>query len=156
MSVLTAWAAGKFSGATIGKFIKQSGFEQQVTRRDLVIPGYVAQISGELEESLPGWKVIVGPQEAADLESFVKNRLNPSAEMKLACSMTSQVVLHARPELCEACLSCLIACAYAKLGLSEDAPLRPYVLLAARLSVEAASGYSVPGVLHRNAPTRPA
>ena len=64
--------------------------------------------------------------------------------MNLHAAMTSQVVLHAKPELCEACLSCLIACAYAKLGLSEDAPLRPYVLLAARLSVEAASGYSVP------------
>ena len=75
MSVLTAWAAGKFSGATIAKFIKQTGFEQQVTRRDLVIPGYVAQISGELEENLPGWKVLVGPQEAGDLESFVKSRL---------------------------------------------------------------------------------
>jgi len=75
MSVLTAWAAGKFNGATIAKFIKEIGFEQQVTRRDLVIPGYVAQISGELEENLPGWKVMVGPSEAADLESFVKSRL---------------------------------------------------------------------------------
>jgi acetyl-CoA decarbonylase/synthase complex subunit gamma len=46
-----------------------------VTRRELVIPGYVAQISGELEENLPGWKVMVGPQEAGDLESFVKSRL---------------------------------------------------------------------------------
>jgi len=49
MSVLTAWAAGKFSGAMIAKFIKGIGLEQQVTRRDIVIPGYVAQISGELE-----------------------------------------------------------------------------------------------------------
>jgi len=75
MSVLTAWAAGKFSGASIAKFVSESGFEKQVTRRELVIPGYVAQISGELEENLPGWKVLVGPQEAGDLESFVKNRL---------------------------------------------------------------------------------
>jgi len=75
MSVLTSWAAGKFSGAIIGKFIKESGFEKQVTTRQIVIPGYVAQISGELEEALPGWKVLVGPQEAADLESFVKARL---------------------------------------------------------------------------------
>jgi len=80
MSVLTAWAAGKFSGASIAGFIKSIGFEQQVTRRNLVIPGYVAQISGELEEGLPGWKVIVGPQEAADLESFVKARRNSSAD----------------------------------------------------------------------------
>jgi len=75
MSVLTAWAAGKFSGASIGKFIKEIGLEQQVQSRQIVIPGYVAQISGELEESLPGWKVLVGPQEAVDLESFIKARL---------------------------------------------------------------------------------
>ncbi|MBU0763805.1 MAG: acetyl-CoA decarbonylase/synthase complex subunit gamma [Bacteroidetes bacterium] len=72
MSVLTAWAAGKFSGTIIAKFIKETGLEEQVETREIVIPGYVSQISGELEESLPGWKVIVGPQEASDIESFVK------------------------------------------------------------------------------------
>jgi acetyl-CoA decarbonylase/synthase complex subunit gamma len=72
MSVLTAWAAGKFSGASIAKFVKDVGLEKQVTTREIVIPGYVAQISGELEENLPGWKVLVGPQDAADIESFIK------------------------------------------------------------------------------------
>ncbi len=76
MSVLTAWAAGKFSGVTIGKFAKDIGLDNQVTTREIVIPGYVAQISGELEENLPGWKVLVGPQDAADIESFIKARLN--------------------------------------------------------------------------------
>ena len=75
LSVQTAWAAGKFSGASIGKFVKEIGLEKDITRRDLVIPGYVAQISGELEENLPGWRVLVGPQEAGDLESFIKARL---------------------------------------------------------------------------------
>jgi acetyl-CoA decarbonylase/synthase, CODH/ACS complex subunit gamma len=74
MSVLTAWAAGKFSGATIGKFAKSIGLDDRVTNREIVIPGYVSQISGELEESLRGWKVLVGPQDAADIESFVKAR----------------------------------------------------------------------------------
>ncbi|MBA7674830.1 Corrinoid/iron-sulfur protein large subunit [subsurface metagenome] len=72
MSVLTAWAAGKFSGASIASAIKEMNFEDQVETREIVIPGYVSQISGELEENLPGWKVLVGPQEAADLESFIK------------------------------------------------------------------------------------
>jgi acetyl-CoA decarbonylase/synthase complex subunit gamma len=72
MSVLTAWAAGKFSGEKIGAFIKGSGLEQQVKTRRLIIPGYVAQISGELEESLPGWEIVVGPQEASDLGPFMK------------------------------------------------------------------------------------
>jgi acetyl-CoA decarbonylase/synthase complex subunit gamma len=46
-----------------------------VERREIVIPGYASQISGELEESLPGWTVVVGPQEASDLESFIKARV---------------------------------------------------------------------------------
>jgi acetyl-CoA decarbonylase/synthase complex subunit gamma len=74
MSVLTAWAAGKFSGASIGKFARSIGLEDHVTSREIVIPGYVSQISGELEENLPGWQVLVGPQDAADIESFVKAR----------------------------------------------------------------------------------
>lgn len=75
MSVLTAWAAGKFSGASIAKFAKEIGLESLVTARRMVIPGYVAQISGELEECLPGWEILVGPPEAADLESFIKARM---------------------------------------------------------------------------------
>jgi acetyl-CoA decarbonylase/synthase, CODH/ACS complex subunit gamma len=74
MSVLTAWAAGKFTGATIGKFAKSIGLDDRIKHRDIVIPGYVSQISGELEENMHGWKVLVGPQDAADIESFVKAR----------------------------------------------------------------------------------
>ncbi len=76
MSVLTAWAAGKFSGASVAKFCKEIGLEEQVNRREIIIPGYAAQISGDLEENLPGWKVLVGPQEASDIESFIKARLS--------------------------------------------------------------------------------
>ncbi|MQY56867.1 acetyl-CoA decarbonylase/synthase complex subunit gamma, partial [bacterium] len=72
-SVLTAWAAGKFVGETIAKFIKDIKLEEQVKTRKIVIPGFVAQISGDLEDSLPGWEVIVGPQEASDIPSFVKS-----------------------------------------------------------------------------------
>ena len=73
MSVLTAWAAGKFSAGTISKFIKEINLEDQIRTRLIVIPGYVSQISGELEDSLPGWRVMVGPEEASDLESFIKS-----------------------------------------------------------------------------------
>ena len=72
MSVLTAWAAGKFNGAQIAKAVKEYGLEESVDTRRIVIPGYVSQISGELEENLPGWKVLVGPQDAGDIKSFVK------------------------------------------------------------------------------------
>jgi acetyl-CoA decarbonylase/synthase complex subunit gamma len=72
MSVLTAWAAGKFTGAKIAGAVKASGLESQLNTRRLIIPGYVAQVSGEIEEALPGWKVLVGPGEAADLGPFLK------------------------------------------------------------------------------------
>ncbi len=71
-SVLTAWAAGKFTGEKIAAFIKASDLESRVETRRLIIPGYVAQVSGELEENLPGWEIVVGPQEAADLGPFLK------------------------------------------------------------------------------------
>ncbi len=74
MSVLTAWAAGKFSGAKVGKFVKDIKLDEHVKTRELVIPGYASPISGELEETLPGWKITVGPQEAADIGPFVANR----------------------------------------------------------------------------------
>ncbi len=71
-SVLTAWAAGKFVGEKVAKFIKDIKFEQQVRTRKIVIPGFASQISGDLEEHLPGWEVVVGCQEASDIPSFVK------------------------------------------------------------------------------------
>ncbi len=75
MSVLTAWAAGKFNAEKIAAFMKERDADAMVARKRLVIPGYVSQLSGELEEALPGWEILVGPQEAADIESFVKSRL---------------------------------------------------------------------------------
>ena len=75
LSVLTAWAAGKFGGTKIATAVKESGLEGMIGRKRIVIPGYVSMISGELEEALPGWQVIVGPQEAADIEGFVKGVL---------------------------------------------------------------------------------
>jgi acetyl-CoA decarbonylase/synthase complex subunit gamma len=72
-SVLTAWAAGKFTGKQIARFVNEIKLEEKVKTRKIIIPGFVSQISGELEESLPGWEVIVGCQEASDISSFVKN-----------------------------------------------------------------------------------
>jgi acetyl-CoA decarbonylase/synthase complex subunit gamma len=72
-SVMTAWAAGKFVGETIAKFFKAVALDDQVSTRKVVIPGYAAVIQGDLEEKMPGWEVIVGPQEASDIAAFVKN-----------------------------------------------------------------------------------
>lgn len=73
LSVLTAWAAGKFVPEKIAQFISKSEIADKVKHTNLVIPGYVAQISGELEEELEGWKITVGPREAGDLPHYLKS-----------------------------------------------------------------------------------
>lgn len=72
LSVLTAWAAGKFSGSSIAKFIKEMGVEERTNCRKLVIPGKVAVLKGDIEDSLPGWEVIVGTDEAMHLPRFLR------------------------------------------------------------------------------------
>jgi acetyl-CoA decarbonylase/synthase complex subunit gamma len=74
LSVLTAWAAGKFSGDDVGIFIKKSGIADKIKHQDLIIPGYAAAIVGDIEEELPGWNVIVGPREAAHIPGFLKEK----------------------------------------------------------------------------------
>jgi len=73
-SVLTAWAAGKFVPEAIGPFVTRSGVAERVSRKQLIIPGYVANIRNELEEELDGWEVVVGAREAADIPRFLKTR----------------------------------------------------------------------------------
>ncbi len=72
LSVLTAWAAGKFGADLIAQFIKKSGIEDKVKHRDLIIPGYLATIQGELEEELPDWNITIGPREAGHIPAFLK------------------------------------------------------------------------------------
>jgi acetyl-CoA decarbonylase/synthase complex subunit gamma len=74
LSVLTAWAAGKFTASKIAQFIKESGVEDNVKNRELIIPGYVAILSGAIEDKLDGWKVTVGPREANGLPAFLKSK----------------------------------------------------------------------------------
>jgi acetyl-CoA decarbonylase/synthase complex subunit gamma len=75
MSVLTAWAAGKFDAERIAKGVKQFGVADKVSNKRIVLPGHVAVLSGELEGELPGWEIRVGPREAVDLPAFMKQVL---------------------------------------------------------------------------------
>ncbi len=72
MSVLTAWAAGKFDAERIAKSVKSVDMESKVNHRKLIIPGHVSVLLGELEEELPGWEIMVGPREAVDLPAYLK------------------------------------------------------------------------------------
>jgi len=79
LSVLTAWAAGKFSGDLIGAFIKKLGLGEQLKTKKVIIPGTVAVISGELEEELGSeFEVLIGPREAAHIPAYLKEHFSGS------------------------------------------------------------------------------
>jgi acetyl-CoA decarbonylase/synthase complex subunit gamma len=73
LSVMTAWAAGKFVADVIAPFVKKCGITDKIKHRNLIIPGYSASESGGLEEELPDWKIEVGPREAAHIPAYLKN-----------------------------------------------------------------------------------
>jgi acetyl-CoA decarbonylase/synthase complex subunit gamma len=72
LSVMTAWAAGKFSADIIAPFVKKCGIVDKIKHQKLIIPGYAAVESGGLEEELPGWEIQVGPREGAHIPAYVK------------------------------------------------------------------------------------
>ena len=72
LSVMTAWAAGKFAGDDVGMFVKKCGIMDKVKHQELIIPGYAAAIAGDVEEELAGWTITVGPREAAHIPGFLK------------------------------------------------------------------------------------
>ena len=75
MSVLTAWAAGKFDAELIAKSVKTFNVADKVSQKKIVLPGHVAVLSGELEEELPDWEIRVGPREAIDIPKFMEHAL---------------------------------------------------------------------------------
>jgi acetyl-CoA decarbonylase/synthase complex subunit gamma len=73
LSVMTAWAAGKFTGDGVGMFVKKCGIADKIGHKKVVIPGYAASISGDMEEELPDWEVIIGPRDASLIPKFLKD-----------------------------------------------------------------------------------
>ena len=73
MSVLTAWAAGKFSSSSIKKFFDEFELDKKINNRTLVIPGKVAVMKGEIQDKLPDWNVVVGTREAVELVKYLRD-----------------------------------------------------------------------------------
>ena len=73
LSVMTAWAAGKFSGDAVAVFVKKCGIADKIAHKKIIIPGYAAAISGEMEEDLPDWDVKIGPRDASLIPKFLKD-----------------------------------------------------------------------------------
>jgi len=77
-SVLTAWAAEKFTAEIIAQKVKSFDVAGKVEHRKIVLPGHVAVLSGKLEEELnQEWKVVVGPRESSGIPSFLRTSWQP-------------------------------------------------------------------------------
>lgn len=73
LSVMTAWAAGKFVGDAVGDFVKKSGIAEKVAHKKIIIPGYAAAISGDMEEELPEWEILIGPRDASLIPKYLRD-----------------------------------------------------------------------------------
>ncbi len=73
MSVLTAWAAGKFSSTSVKKFFDEFDVASKINNRTLIIPGKVAVMKGEIQDKLPEWNVVVGTREAVELVKYLRD-----------------------------------------------------------------------------------
>lgn len=73
MSVLTAWSAEKFTAQIVAKTIAQYKLAEKVKEKRIIIPGLLSHMKAEIEEALPNFDILVGPNEAYLLSDFVKS-----------------------------------------------------------------------------------
>ena len=101
MSVLTAWAAGKFSSSTVKKTFETLDIENKIKNRTLIIPGKVAVMKGEIQEKLPGWNVVVGPLEAVQLPKYMKDKEYEAAAKAAAAEAAAKAAAAPKEEVKE-------------------------------------------------------
>ena len=101
MSVLTAWAAGKFSSTTVKKTFEELDIENKIKNRTLIIPGKVAVMKGEIQEKLPGWNVVVGPLEAVQLPKYLKDKEYEAAAKAAAAEAAAKAAAAPKEEVKE-------------------------------------------------------
>ena len=86
MSVLTAWAAGKFSSGSIKKFFDEYDVAGKINNRTLIIPGKAAVMKGDIQDKLPDWNVVVGTREAVELVKYLRDGEHIKAAEAVAAS----------------------------------------------------------------------
>ncbi len=109
MSVLTAWAAGKFSSSTIKKTFDELDLNNKIKNRTLIIPGKVAVMKGEIQEKLPEWNVVVGPLEAVQLPKYLKDKEYEAAAAAAAAENAAKAATAATTEVKELSFDELLA-----------------------------------------------
>jgi acetyl-CoA decarbonylase/synthase complex subunit gamma len=69
-------AGRKLTAEKVADAIKETGIENKVKHRKIIIPGKASRISGEIEE-LSGWKVQVGPRDSSEIPKYLQEKWQP-------------------------------------------------------------------------------
>lgn len=75
-SVLTAWASEKLTVDKVVNLLNSEEVKSRVSHNKVIIPGYVAVMSGKLEDE-SGWQVLVGPRESSGISKYLKTMWKP-------------------------------------------------------------------------------
>jgi len=75
-AVDSAVAGRKLTAEKVADAIKETGIENKVKHRKIIIPGKASRISGEIEE-LSGWKVQVGPRDSSEIPKYIIDKWQP-------------------------------------------------------------------------------
>jgi acetyl-CoA decarbonylase/synthase complex subunit gamma len=70
-SVLTAYSGDKLNDKNVADAMTKFDAENLVKHRKLIIPGYVAVMSGKLEEAT-NWEIMVGPRESSMIPKYLQ------------------------------------------------------------------------------------
>lgn len=70
-------AGGQLNAEAVADLIKETGIEEKVDTRTLIIPGLSAPVSGEIEDE-SGWEVLVGPRDSSGVPAFLDDLKNKS------------------------------------------------------------------------------
>jgi acetyl-CoA decarbonylase/synthase complex subunit gamma len=71
LAVQTAVAGKALTAEKVASLMRESGIENKVKHRKLIIPGLAAKLKGEIEE-LTGWEVLVGPIDSSGIPDFLR------------------------------------------------------------------------------------
>ncbi|HPX77233.1 MAG TPA: hypothetical protein PL055_00530 [Methanobacterium sp.] len=71
-------AGNQFTGKAVADLIKESGIEDKVSHRKLIIPGLGAPVSGDIEDE-SGWEVAVGPRDSSQAPDYL-NKIKEEAK----------------------------------------------------------------------------
>jgi len=69
-------AGRKLTAEKVAEAIKETGIENKVKHKKIIIPGKASRISGEIEE-LSGWKVQVGPRDSSEIPKYLIDKWQP-------------------------------------------------------------------------------